>query len=501
MKKILALVLALMLALSCTGVLAEAIRIDTPVETETKELPEVDLGSGMLTATAALRLDEATVTALISMAAGSLPEEVSTILPAVFSFINNLSIQAGIFQNGAQVDVLLKDTSVAALGFAATNDGLVAGSDLIPNYLVTVSNETIQQLMEMVSQMTNQTSELFNGIDTEALTNAVMPHIAAAIAEFQGKIGEPEAGEFEFEGATFTTRIPVNMTSKELVALVLNTLKDILSEEAVAEFVETVQAAVNMRLGDSNPINLNLDEILASLEQAAADIENTPDENQPDLTLALYQGEAGNVYIVAEMIDKTGTGITAKGGMVNGSLYLRANVLDDLTVDAVIEPAETGVKYDAQINFQGTAIALTGEVVSNENGVSFNAEFNIQGMYIALTGDVSLAGMPSLDVALYFMNPASPLLSLSVVTAPGAEATVDLNPEGKTLVDVMELISGMESPALQGIMEDLTNNGLNGALNKVMTVMPDEVTSLMTIIMSLTSPGQGAAVVEEAPAE
>ena len=106
MKKILALVLALMLALSCTGVLAEAIRIDPPVETETKELPEVDLGSGMLTATASLRLDEATVMALLSMAGASLPDEVSALIPTVLSFINNASIQAGIFQNGAQ-DLLL----------------------------------------------------------------------------------------------------------------------------------------------------------------------------------------------------------------------------------------------------------------------------------------------------------------------------------------------------------------------------------------------------------
>ena len=460
MKKILALMLALMMALSCTGVLAEATRIDIPVtEPEPETAPEItvnaDLGEGVFTTTASLSLDTETVLMLVNMMA-PVDEEKLPLITSVLNVLNNASGKLSLFANGAQVDVQLKETPVISFAGAATEDGgtLVVGSDLIPNYLLLVSQEYVQQLVEQYmaqfQAMIGQYAGAAQNIDMQALMMAVMPHVQAFAESLSAHVGEPEMGEYTFEDTAFQVKIPINLTVKEVFALISDLIHGILAEEAVADVVAAVNSAATGLV--------NVDDILARLDELVADIQETPDEEQPAMEIALYSGadENGyntNMYFTADL-SKDDQTMSVAGGKVNGKVYGHLNVYEQLTVDAYAGAGEEGISASLKVSFSGIYAGVEAQIAS----------------------------LQDVTVALYFMNPMAPVAVVKVVTVPGAESTLALDGEGKTVVSLEDLMNDETREVSSGLMMDVMYYGLSGVMAKAAQIMPEEVTALMSLL-------------------
>ncbi len=465
MKKILALILALMMALSCTGVLAEAAPVEvTEPEPEALSI-QADLGEGVTTVTGSLSVDTDTLLMILNMM-GVVDEDMLPTITTILNVVNNASGKVGLFENGAQVDIQLQDTPIVSIAGAAADENLVIGSDLIPNYLIVISQEFIMQMVEpyiaQFQDLIAQGQSAAEGIDPEALMNAVMPHVMTFVSALQEKVGEPEVGEYEFEGAAFQAKVPINLTVKEAFSLASDLIHGILGEEAVAGLVDTLVSA------SGAPIDLN--SILERLDELVADVQETPDEDQPAMEIALYsgadeEGNSTNIYFTASLIKDDQT-MSICGGKVNGAVYGHINVFDELTVDASAGMGETGLSASLKISFQGLFIGI----------------------------EAQMAGLSDISVALYFMNPMAPVATVKVAVTPGAENTLALDSEGKTVVTLEQLMNDETGEVSGGLMMDVMYYGLSGVMGKAMQILPEDVSALMDL---LSGSGSEAEVIEE----
>ena len=470
MKKILALILALMMALSCTGALAEATPIEMPVTVTEPEIErdinvQADLGEGTMTVTGSLSVDTDTLTMILNMM-GVVDEDMLPTITTILNVVNNASGKVGLFENGTQVDIQLQDTPIVSIAGAAADENLVIGSDLIPNYLIVISQEFIMQMVEpyiaQFQDLIAQGQSAAEGIDPEALMNAVMPHVMTFVSALQEKVGEPEVGEYEFEGAIFQAKVPINLTVKEAFSLASDLIHGILGEEAVAGLVDTLVSA------SGAPIDLN--SILERLDELVADVQETPDEDQPAMEIALYsgadeEGNSTNIYFTANLTNDEQT-LSICGGKVNGKVYGHVNVFDELTVDAYAGMGETGISASLKINFQGLFVGV----------------------------EANVAGLSDISVALYFMNPMAPVAVVKVGIVPGAESTFALDGEGKTVVTIEQLMNDETGEVSSGLLMDVMYYGLSGVMAKAAQIMPEEVTALMGL---LSGSGSGSVSVEE----
>ena len=441
MKKMLALMIALMMALSCFGAVAEELAIP--------EIPS-------FTATASVTVDQEQLLSVLPMF--GISESDLGMVKMVLPIVSNLGIRAAV-ADGAQIDVLLKGAEMASIACAPTEEGLILVSDVLPSYVITVSNETIQQLVE---QMTSQAQNLMENVDMEALSNAVMGHIGTFLAEAQEAltVGEPELGEYEFEGIAFNVKVPVTVNVKALAKAIVNTIKNLAQDENVLAVLQSAAQLSGQEI-DLSQIDLS------QLDETAAQIEQTADEEAPALTADLYS-----------QINEDGTA-------ANGNVYIAA-VLDTKTEDAgvitaSVLAADMNVKAVADIPAQEINVELAG--VLGDGQFAGYIEVNAMGMYIGLEANGSF-GEEGLHIeeTTYFMS-KTPLVTEALDVVPGGELTLGFDTEGKTVVTVEEIMADEEGNLLNGLMMDAMSNGLNGLLAKAAEVMPEEVTALVNLFM------------------
>ena len=118
MKKLLSLLLALALALSCAGAVAEEA---LPLETKTT-----------------VAVNAETMTALLGGALGTDDAQLPQLLVSLISALGVHSVAA---ETGTQTEVTLKDTPILTFSCAPAEEGLALVSDLFPSYAIVVPQE------------------------------------------------------------------------------------------------------------------------------------------------------------------------------------------------------------------------------------------------------------------------------------------------------------------------------------------------------------------------
>ena len=126
MKKLIALLVAMMMAFSCVSVLAEetAISINVPNFTLTSEVT----------------VNEEQVMALLPVL--GLPEENVGMVQAFLPMLNGLSETIIFADMGLQYDLLLKGQEILSLVAEANEKGFALASNLVPSYKLTIQAGT-----------------------------------------------------------------------------------------------------------------------------------------------------------------------------------------------------------------------------------------------------------------------------------------------------------------------------------------------------------------------
>lgn len=214
MKKIVALLLALVMALSGTLAFAE------PAET---------LGDGLVL-TSYVNIDREKVGQL--MDARKLDEETRKIIDSALAVVNEATETLTIAENGFEYAVCLKDSEVLRFTVGKTDEGLVVLTNLLNGHALTVTEE----LVNVMSGLFDISSEIKGSVREEKrfrqrarqqmVTEALIPYISDFIMDVIPaiRLQEEERGEFVLEdGSTYNTRLKVDIDT-HLVAEALNAM-------------------------------------------------------------------------------------------------------------------------------------------------------------------------------------------------------------------------------------------------------------------------------------
>ena len=188
MKKLLALMAALAMLLSCTAAFAEA--------APAGEAPEADLIAMPLTIYSQTDIDR-DVLALDLTALGC---DESTLMKAdaVAAVLTEADERLTLADNGFQWDLILGGRDILTVAGEITDEGFILGSNLLPNHVFSFSNEELDSMARSVSSKYKEETKAMERIDVNALARAIAPifekFMANGLAAFKG--GEEEKGDF-----------------------------------------------------------------------------------------------------------------------------------------------------------------------------------------------------------------------------------------------------------------------------------------------------------------
>lgn len=436
MKKILALLLALVMALGCVGAVAE--------ETDNENI--IALPSFTVAFESTVNVDA--VAALLPMF--GVDEATVAQMQSILPLLANSNGQLVFADNGIQLDLGLKGQNILTIAGEQTEGGFAVASDILPSYVITLANETIEAIMQ---QFTVQTEEAMSGVDMNALAEKLTGYFMEYAATLSNTVtpGDPELGEFTFEFAdgdlTFNCRMPINVDLETIKTAALALMEQIKNDEGVASLISA--------LGTMGiPVEIS---------------ENT-EVVTPEVTVYAYANvdEEGNSTGEATLVTVE---TTAEGQTVNVTVLVEGQSVsvfvelpeDQGTVNVYVVPSETGVAVSFEMSAAGVQCAEDIEASVGENGLVIESE-------------------------TYFMDMENAIATDAVTFAMGGKRTFAVQDENKTAIAVEQLMADSEGEIAGDLLADVMSNGLGALIAKVSEIMPEEV----GVLMALLSGGQAA---------
>ena len=412
MKKLLALTMALLMALSCMSAFADTIYTKILVDEEVAESLMVLYG---------------------------MDEDQLALVDTILSLVNALGVNVITAEDGAQVDVDLNGADAFSLGFATNEAGATVASTLFPNYVLTVSQETMGEMMkQFAANMPSAGSD--GGVDmtamTEVLSRYVTPWIEACAAA--GKPGDPVTGDYGFEGCKFDTMVPVTVDMDAITVATKKLVDDIMADPTAMAMIKGYVISVAQKSGTSIDEAKFEEDFKAAFEEWMSRF--------PKTASAEYYTNANS----------------------DGTPFY---VYGEAMREGETEPFTCYMYYeDANHMHMGYQDGEVTEGAFTMDGSDISLYFQMGVIYFGL--DMSFSD-ELLTVSVYFMSDESPLLTLLVTTAKGGERTLSLDAAGKTVLAVEDIMKDQSGEAVQGLLGDFLSNGLGTVMNVLSEQVPD----------------------------
>ena len=214
MKKLFSLVLALLLILTCA---ASAQTVCARVTVDREQAGNLFSGFGV-------------------------PEAQMAFAEPILSLVNALGVRVNTVEDGAQVDLDLNGEDALSLGWALNDAGIDIVSTLFPNHYLTVSNETISQMMaQMAQNMPGAGGEGgmggFDMAQMQAVLGGYFQKWMEACAS-AGRPGEPVSVEYEYGGYVFDTLVPVTVDMAVITEATNTLLDELLADPAAMAMLQ-----------------------------------------------------------------------------------------------------------------------------------------------------------------------------------------------------------------------------------------------------------------------
>lgn len=417
MKKIFALMLALMMMLCGVSALAEA-----------------------KTFTVKATVDQEALQNTLSLFGA--PSDTANQINAVVALLNALGFKVVVADNAAQLDLDVNGQQLLSVGGAMNESGLAIASNLFPSYLLTVSQETIEQMMQQIMAQMPGAGQNFN-------MEALMGKLMAPVSEFIGTVqtavtpGEAEAVTFEVEGYTFDTKTPMNVDVNAIAEAEKKLVSDLLSDESLVEMLNA--------FGRGQKIDPA--QIIAQNNEAMSE------EHLPNVTVDVYTSTADGSIFYAESLAtyKDKTDPSYRFTMLNKGQSEGTIVFYVLDQDLAIS-----ITYSAN----GFALEVTGN-----------------GAYFGLKASWETWGSNNANVVLevYFMDPAKALLKVEISITDGGEITLAMDPATQTVLSIEDIQNNkVDESVQQGFMSELQTNGMP-MITTIMMAVP-EASSLLQLM-------------------
>ena len=459
MKKLVALLMALVLALSCTAAFAE----------------EAAAATGTMTGLS-VALDENYVKSL----AGAMDPDGSLgyaqAADAFLQVLDNLGIYVVEEGDLAHVSVELNETVIANLTAAADDTGVSVVSSLFPHYAIRAEGVNFSDLATPTYTFNGQT------VSAEEITAAVQQFTTAATPYWE-----------DVQAVTAQITPVVNEDGSQTEALTTKHLAAILTAWSTRLSADTtMQTYLQMFLEAYNQQHpaeeqLTLPALMQSLQSAIEELNNEEEVQVADATVSVNEATGEQLFIVSVM----------------ESLYLQMDVYvnenNHQCVDFLVmtDSSESGEAeswediYNAITSGENTEDLLLGvtiEITDSEtvdaqlyayvDGEKWQLAFGVTGPtenyknYAYLTVDPGMGlenGLFTLDMASIDLD--SSLESMGI-TMPSLD--------GLTVLDA----STMGEDEANLLLADLQNYGLATLITNAQTAMPEQVALLLTLLTS-----------------
>ncbi|MBR0367198.1 MAG: hypothetical protein IJH86_02265 [Clostridia bacterium] len=433
MKKLLAMLLALVLALSCTLSLAEA--------DDAAALPA-------LTVTGKYTVDREVLAAALT--AFGADENAAALADAVAAVLTELGERLIVADNGVEIGLSLKDTDLITLVGELTDDGISLGSSLLPSHVLTVSGQTLGGILQSAVE---ETGNALADLDFNALGEAVSGHAETFINSCVNAVsyGEPESGDYVLDGISYNVMVPMNVDLEAIINALNTFIADMTADENIQAAIKTLEEkGFSITSGDNEPLST---------------------ENLPKLDFEAYMtvDEAGNTTGATDVVFK-----------VYPPESEEVATMGDVFVDG--EHVRVIAQFFDLENADATPVNVLYETSAIDEGYQHRMEFYIGELYFGFVCTVTNADVITVDSDIYVLDSEKPLLCEKVVIAQGGERTVALNDGSKEVVAVEDLVEGENAENLRNslFMEALFS-GI-GIISSATEAMPEEVGTLMNLL-------------------
>ena len=458
MKKLIAVLMAMLMVFSCVPALGEetGISINVPSFTLTSEVT----------------IDEEQVMALLP--ALGMPEETVGMVQTFLPMLNGLKETLIFADMGLQYDVQMKGQDILSVVGEASETGLALATNLVPSYKLTIQAETIQKLVE---QLTEQLQGADGKLDMELLQQAAeklsgyateMANTVVGLVTF----GEPVKGEYAdlIEGVVFNTEMSLTVDVKGMVDAMQQYMTKVMADETILAAIQSIASSIPG----------------ASFDPSTVSVEEVPAEQLPDVT--------GKVYTITD----------DEGNQVAPDTYVVVNAVgkEDQTgnTNTYVYVAEASVNVVVEVPAQEVSIQFYAEQV--ENGMTVNIALSVPGFdcELAMAFTMTETGM-NLDGALYLNDAETPILVCSNTFSMTGERTKTTADGEKTELALEGLMNEeTSSDTISALLGDLMN-GIGGVIGNISAVLPEQGAMLQQLAGSLMSMFTGGGQAVEAPAE
>ena len=430
MKKLFALILALLLALSCTSAFARTVY--TKVTVDREQMGKLLAGFGI-------------------------PEAQMATVDPILSLVNALGVRVTTAEDGAQVDLDLNGADALSVGWASDDAGVNLVSTLFPNYYLTLSNETIAQIMaQMAQNMSGAGGEGGAGGFDMAAMQAVFggyyqKWLAACTAA--GIPGEPVEVKYEYKNYVFDTMVPVTVDMEAITEATTELLSELLADPVAMSMLQGMAQGMAQSSGVTfDPETFEADFIAGFAEWMA----HFPDEVSAEVYTNANDA-SGMFYMYSEA-------------------YYEGEEMPFFTAYMLFENAQNmdmGFAMDLTDDETQQTVTMTAGFAMKDTDMKMF--FDMGGIYYGLNMSFN-GGNMTFDV--FFMNDKAPLMTVAVEIAEGGDRTLPVDNAGKTVLAVEEIMQDANSEAAQGLYGDIQANGLGALMGVVMQQVP-ELGSLM----------------------
>ena len=425
----------------------------------------------------------------LTAATGNKMEEQKEIVKVAGDIISSLTLRGTASKDAAEAAILAGDSVALSIGMKKDDTGVKAASSLLPNNVIFISAELIQQMQDEMQkqqeQLAEQAAALAEGQipavgSVESAASSLDPQAIADILEkldkeqiakdieeagkkltegIEAKKGETETGEFTVDDMTFVSKTPINMTYPEFVEFLLTGAKELAAKESLKPLLDATGKDVG-----------------AEIDKAIEELKNQPESDYPEVfDLAIYTDADNCTYMVSDMSTAGKEEMHIGYGDIDGqskAKIIRNQGDDKLAITTVGN--KDGV-FDLTANIESKT--SNGEIKAGmDEAGNLNMTCNIrdgeQEAKIVVSTEKAEGDRTNFAFALYFGNTEKPLMSFSGSFGKGGELVSVFEGEKITVTPIEKL---MDSESKEATVFGTTM--IAGILKTVMVVtknVPEE---------------------------
>ena len=423
MKKLLAVLLAMVLAFSCTLAMAET--------AETAQAAGAQSFQG-LTIETNNSVDRDTLKEVLTKM--GMDETVTTLIDTIAAIADQTGEKFVIADKGFQAEILMKGNSLLNLVCLTDDKGLTLGSNLIPNYALDISYEELGEMLASAIKQAEK-KDPTKGVDMEGLSQVVTEYFNDYIMTIStdGIIpGTPEQGEFVQDGTTYNVRVPMDISLPVILDATKEFIYNLENDETVqTALLQLALSGVNVDIGDTS----ELDEIdPATLPVVKVETYMTIDDNGKQsgpTQVAVYVVPVGETTAATTVITKVdGNNLKIDANFVSNGDTIQVAFISDRDPQDMFGTNSRMDVYAGELYFGWAAITS-----STDESIQY-------------------------DGYVYLQDTEKPIVTESGTVTLNGALTLDVS-DSATRVTLSDLTGENSGDVLSGLMKDLSGSALS----------------------------------------